>query len=125
TSIMLSKNVQNRPGRLIMKPDTISSEIHPDILRTDGRLVFFPVRHHSPAAARLVRQLALAMRPSAILIEGPADFNERLAELDLPHRLPIAIYSYTQLGDGTRRGAFYPFCLYSPEWQALRTGREL
>jgi hypothetical protein len=90
-----------------------------------ARAVFFPVRHHSPAAARLVRELALRLRPSAVLIECPADFNDRLEELHLPHQPPLAIYSYVRLGDGTRRGAFYPLCEHSPEWQALRAGREV
>jgi hypothetical protein len=30
------------------------------------------------------------------LIEGPFDYNPHLAELALPHQLPIAIYSYVQ-----------------------------
>ena len=25
----------------------------------------------------------------------------------------------------SRRGAYYPFCVYSPEWQALQTGGEV
>lgn len=90
-----------------------------------ARAVFFPVRHHSPACARHVRALARAMKPAAILIEGPSDFNERVAELHLPHTLPIAIYSYVRLPDGARRGGYHPFCEYSPEWVALRTAREL
>jgi len=73
----------------------------------------------------MVRQLAQEMRPRAILIEGPSDFNERIEELYLPHRLPIAIYSYTRTESGERRGAYYPFCVYSPEWLALQTAREL
>ncbi|HEU4321767.1 MAG TPA: DUF5682 family protein [Roseiflexaceae bacterium] len=90
-----------------------------------SRLIFVPVRHHSPACARAVRALALERRPAAVLIEGPSDFNARLEELALPHRLPIAIYSYVRLEDGTRRGAFYPFCEHSPEWEALRVAREI
>ncbi len=83
------------------------------------------MRHHSPACARLVCQLALEIQPSAILIEGPSDFGDRLPELTLPHQLPIAIYSYIQVADGQRRGAFYPFCIYSPEWQAIQVAQEL
>ncbi len=59
------------------------------------------------------------------MIEGPSDYNDRIDELFLGHRLPIAIYSYVRLADGSRRGAYYPFCVYSPEWQALMTGRKL
>jgi hypothetical protein len=99
--------------------------VNEEILRLDGPLVFFPVRHHSPAAARLVTQLARARHPTAVLVEGPSDYNARLDELALPHELPIAIYSYVGSEDGARHGAFYPFCVYSPEWQALTVAREL
>ncbi len=84
-----------------------------------ARVVFFPVRHHSPAGARLVVELIETRRPAAVLIEGPSDFNDRLDELRLGHEPPIAIYSYVRLADGRRRGAFYPLCVYSPEWQAI------
>lgn len=99
--------------------------MHPDILDISQRVVFVPVRHHSPACARAVQQLARAVRPAAILIEGPSDFTARIDELFLPHTLPIAIYSYIRQQDGARRGAFYPFCAYSPEWSALQSAREI
>ncbi len=93
------------------------------LLDLSAPVVYFPVRHHSPACARLVRELIGRVRPAAVLIEGPADFNPYMQELWLPHELPIAIYSYVRLADGLRRGAFYPFCEYSPEWQALQAAR--
>ncbi|HEX6289511.1 MAG TPA: DUF5682 family protein [Herpetosiphonaceae bacterium] len=99
--------------------------MHSGILDITARAVFVPVRHHSPACARAVRQLVRDLRPAAILIEGPSDFNDRIDELLLPHTLPIAIYSYVRLPDDTRRGAFYPFCAYSPEWIALQSAREI
>lgn len=99
--------------------------MHSDILDITQRVVFVPVRHHSPACAWTVQQLARSVRPAAILIEGPSDFNERIDELFLPHTLPIAIYSYIRQPDGARRGAFYPFCAYSPEWSALQSAREI
>jgi len=91
------------------------------IARLDGPVVWFPVRHHSPAAARLVRECIACVRPKAVLIEGPADFNPQFAELHRAHKLPVAVYSYVQFDDGRRAGAFYPFCEYSPEWQAIET----
>jgi hypothetical protein len=81
------------------------------------------VRHHSPACARLVAQRIRALRPAFVLIEGPADFNPRLDELALAHRLPIAIYSYRS-GGAIRHGSWTPFAEHSPEWQALCAGRE-
>lgn len=85
--------------------------------------VIVGVRHHSPACARLVAARIRALRPAFVLIEGPADFNDRLDELYLPHRLPVAIYSYLARGD-THRGSWTPFADHSPEWQALQAGRE-
>lgn len=81
------------------------------------------VRHHSPACARLVRRTVETLRPRTILIEGPADMNERLGELSLPHALPVAIFSYHQEETRTH-SSWTPFCDYSPEWVALRAGLE-
>ncbi|MBL8215134.1 MAG: hypothetical protein JNK87_30730 [Bryobacterales bacterium] len=96
----------------------------PRIAQTTGDAVFFPVRHHSPAAARLLRQCIARVQPKAILIEGPSDFNPHFAELHRGHQLPIAIYSYIRWETQARSGAFYPFCEYSPEWQAIEAARE-
>ena len=96
-----------------------------NIVDLDSQVIFFPVRHHSPTCARLIRELASEIRPQAILIEAPFDFNEHIEQLYLAHQLPIAIYSYLRLSDDTRRGAFYPFCVYSPEWQGLQIAKEL
>jgi len=88
-------------------------------------VVFFPVRHHSPACARLVTELIHRLRPAAVLIEGPADFNPRLGELLLGHEPPIAIYSYFTTADDARYGAFYPLFDFSPEWAALRAAQQV
>lgn len=84
--------------------------------------VFVPVRHHSPACARLVRAMVERLAPSRVLVEGPSDFT-RHAELLLEHQLPIAIYTFVRNAEG-RSGAYYPFCEYSPEWQAIRAAGE-
>ncbi len=88
-------------------------------------VIYFPVRHHSPACAAHLAALIRLKRPSVVLIEGPSDFNEHFAELLLDHQLPIAIYSYFRVGQGHGSGAWYPFCEYSPEWVAIQTGREV
>ncbi|MBX9567348.1 MAG: hypothetical protein K2X77_00570 [Candidatus Obscuribacterales bacterium] len=96
--------------------------MNPRILDSAADIVFFPVRHHSPTAALLLSSLLKQVKPSAVLIEGPSDYNEQLSELLLDHQLPIAIYSYFEDALGERSGAFYPFCEYSPEWQAVTQG---
>ncbi len=108
-----------RAIKIMEQPLQLDSKIY----QTDGNVVFFPVRHHSPAAARIIRQLIQEIKPTAIAIEGPSDFNAQISELFLSHQLPIAIYSYIQTTE-TRRGAFYPFCIYSPEWQALQSAHK-
>ncbi|WP_346128506.1 DUF5682 family protein [Lentzea roselyniae] len=80
--------------------------------------VFVGVRHHSPACARLVADTIRTHRPAYVLIEGPADFNERVDELLLGHELPIALFSYSD-----QHASWTPFCDYSPEWVAITEGR--
>jgi hypothetical protein len=80
--------------------------------------VFVGVRHHSPACARLVAATIERHRPAYVLIEGPADFNERIDELLLGHELPIALFSYSD-----EHASWSPFCDYSPEWVAITEGR--
>lgn len=95
-----------------------------------ANLHIFGVRHHSPACARLVAARLRELQPAMVLIEGPSDFNSRLAELALPHQLPLAIFSYRShhgaaAGEQTSYSSWTPFAEYSPEWQALQIGREL
>ncbi|MCG8926019.1 DUF5682 family protein [Lentzea sp. CC55] len=80
--------------------------------------VFVGVRHHSPACARLVAATIAEQQPAYVLIEGPADFNERIDELLLGHELPVALFSYSD-----QHASWSPFCDYSPEWVAITEGR--
>ncbi len=83
---------------------------------------FVGVRHHSPACARLVAHTIRSLRPVHVLVEGPADMNDRLDEVLLAHDLPVAIF--TSYRDETRHHASWsPLCAHSPEWVALTEGR--
>ncbi|WP_194852941.1 DUF5682 family protein [Nocardia sp. SYP-A9097] len=97
-----------------------------DPVRTSGvgpvSVTFIGVRHHSPACARLVRDTIRELRPAHVLIEGPADMNDRLDELLLGHELPVAVFSSYRDSD-TRHMSWAPLCDYSPEWLALTEGR--
>lgn len=82
------------------------------------------VRHHSPACARRVEHVIRTVRPRYVLIEGPSTMNDRMGELALAHGLPLALYAFAASEDGQiRRGSFYPFASYSPEWIALTEAR--
>jgi hypothetical protein len=93
-------------------------------------VLIVPVRHHSPAAALHVERLVRERRPRAILVEGPSDADALIPLLlDAETEPPVALYAYrTAGGDGDgdgARAALYPFCRYSPEYAALRAGREV
>src|SRR5262245_635192 len=81
----------------------------------------FGIRHHGPGSARSLRAALEALRPDAILVEGPPDAAEVLPLLaHLAMRPPVALLIYAP--DAPRRAVYYPFALFSPEWQALHHG---
>lgn len=97
------------------------------------RLLFFPIRHHSPACAWHLRQLIRKAQPASILIEGPETFDRFVADLQRSETVaPVAIYTHVIerqdtrgrggeiRGEERRSGSFYPLCDYSPELVALR-----
>jgi hypothetical protein len=101
--------------------------------------VYFPIRHHSPACAWHLASLIRTLKPSTILVEGPASFTPLIPTiLDPGTKPPIAIYTHfidvqrrlpkpaeNELDLGPARfAAYYPFCEYSPELIALRVGNE-
>jgi hypothetical protein len=92
-------------------------------------LYFAPVRHHSPACALALKTLIHEVRPAAVLIEGPDDFDALIPLLlDPATKPPVAVLSQARQTPQEDeplsgvRSAFYPFCDYSPEWVALREG---
>lgn len=95
----------------------------------DGQVVYFPVRHHSPACALHLRRTIERFHPELILIEGPADSAELLPyiadEQSIP---PFCIYYSYDDKDGKvseekeKYRAYYPFLAYSPELVAIREG---
>ncbi|WP_406542124.1 DUF5682 family protein [Clostridium ljungdahlii] len=95
-----------------------------------SNLVFFPVRHHSPACSYHLRNTIEEYLPEIILIEGPIDGNnikDSLSHED--SNPPFAIYySYSDskgLIDDTRGKyrCYYPFLDYSPELIGIREGK--
>ncbi len=88
-----------------------------------------PVRHHSPACAAQLERLICEVKPAAVLVEGPCDFDPLIDLLcDTRTRPPVAIVSLTEAGAGqtTRRVvSYFPFCAHSPEFVALQAARDL
>ena len=77
------------------------------------------IRHHGPGSARSVRVALERYRPQVLLIEGPPEAEPLLRWISDPDlRPPVAIFAHTDADTGNY--AFWPFAVFSPEWQALR-----
>ena len=79
----------------------------------------YGIRHHGPGSARSVRAALTEQRPDIVLIEGPPE-ADGLAALaaDPEMQPPVALLGYVP-GEPTQ-AAFWPFAVFSPEWQAIR-----
>ena len=94
------------------------------------RVIYFPVRHHSPACAWHVQQLLRAVRPAAVLIEGPRNATPLVPLLGHEQTsMPVAIYAtYVRRRKDAppdRAAAYYPLCDFSPELAAIKAGLEI
>jgi uncharacterized protein DUF5682 len=83
----------------------------------------FGVRHHGPGCARSLRRALESLRPDILLVEGPPDAEEVLPLLAHEGLTPpVALLVYPP--EAPDLAVFYPFAVFSPEWQALRYGIE-
>ncbi len=76
------------------------------------------IRHHGPGSARSVAAALRELQPDAVLIEGPSDAGPLLALAARDGMVPpVALLAYVV--DEPAISAFWPFAVFSPEWQAL------
>ncbi|WP_257461414.1 DUF5682 family protein [Archangium lipolyticum] len=81
------------------------------------------VRHHGPGSARSVRAALERLQPDVVLIEGPPDADALLplaAHAEMKPPVALLVYSV----DRPAQAVFYPFAVFSPEWQALQYALE-
>lgn len=79
------------------------------------------IRHHGPGSARSVRQALEGLQPDVILVEGPPDAAEVLPLAGhAGMKPPVALLIY--LPEEPKRAVYYPFAIFSPEWQAIQYG---
>ena len=104
-------------------------------------VLYYPVRHHSPACAWHLQRVIQRYRPDCILIEGPEDAGPLLPLLADPlTQAPVALYcSYrddARLLETPEEGddpaapvgtyaCYYPFLDQSPELAAIRAAAAL
>jgi Family of unknown function (DUF5682) len=83
-----------------------------------GEVFLFGIRHHGPGSARRLVDALDELRPTAVLIEGPADASDLLPMLADPDMVtPVALLTYAE--DNPANASFFPFADYSPEYQAV------
>ncbi|MFI6071169.1 DUF5682 family protein [Actinoplanes sp. NPDC051343] len=79
----------------------------------------YGIRHHGPGSARAVVQELEAHPPDVLLVEGPPEADDLVRWVaDAGLEPPVALLGYA--ADDPRRAAFWPFAVFSPEWQAIR-----
>ncbi|WP_310482112.1 DUF5682 family protein [Chamaesiphon sp. VAR_48_metabat_403] len=79
----------------------------------------FGIRHHGPGSARSLRSALKSLQPDIILIEGPPEANDLLALAQSTEmKPPVAVLVYDL--EDLQQAAYYPFAIYSPEWQAIQ-----
>ena len=82
---------------------------------------YFGIRHHGPGCARSLQRALAHWQPDCILIEGPPDADALLGFVTHAGLVPpVALLVHST--DHPDLAAFYPFTVFSPEWQALRHG---
>ncbi len=81
--------------------------------------MLYGIRHHGPGSARSVRAALEEQRPDVVLIEGPPEADGLVAlAADEEMRPPVALLGYVP--GQPQQAAFWPFAVFSPEWQAIR-----
>ena len=79
----------------------------------------YGIRHHGPGSARSVREALTELSPDVVLIEGPAEADELVPLVGDPEmQPPVALLGYAP--GAPNKAAFWPFAVFSPEWQAIR-----
>ncbi|MEM1218444.1 MAG: DUF5682 family protein [Bacteroidota bacterium] len=76
------------------------------------------IRHHGPGSAQRVLGNLKSWQPDIVLVEGPADAQDLVAQIGEKGLVPpvaMLVYFPKEL----HRGFYVPFARFSPEWQAI------
>jgi hypothetical protein len=87
-----------------------------------GSVSVFGVRHHGPGSARSLVRALEDLKPDVILVEGPPEADSLVAlAADEELSPPVALLAYpTSANAPAGQASFWPFAVFSPEWQAIR-----
>lgn len=111
----------------VLRGEKASEIDFPALYDLNRRVLYFPIRHHSPACSFHLKKAIAAYVPDCILIEGPENAQEQISVL--AHRdtkAPVALYYFYKDSKGLLSGekesyrCYYPFLDCSPELVAMR-----
>lgn len=96
------------------------------------KILYFPIRHHSPACSYHLTHVINEYQPDCILVEGPQTANPLIPILtDENTSLPVAFYYFYKdinkliSKDANDYKCYYPFLNTSPEYNALLWAEKL
>lgn len=123
--------VVNMSGANSVRPQSDKTEVNKinELFETgcdvNKNIVFFPIRHHSPACSFHLENLLENYKPDIILIEGPSDTNNLIKHIGSDENAaPICVYySHTYKDDNNdeqKSSCYYPMLDFSPELAAIR-----
>ena len=84
-----------------------------------GQVRLLGIRHHGPGSARAVAAELAEYQPDIVLVEGPPEADAIVHLAGSPDMYPpVALLAHAT--DDAAAAAFWPFAVFSPEWQAIR-----
>jgi hypothetical protein len=99
--------------------DQINRLVVEEVYDLGKQVVYFPIRHHSPACSFHLKKTIERYQPQIILIEGPDNSNHIIPILtDEKTKPPVSIYYAYATGE-QKYVCYFPFLAYSPEYVAL------
>jgi hypothetical protein len=98
-----------------------------DRILADPRILWLPIRHHSPGCALHVERVLRERRPVAVLVEGPDDAQPQIEWIAHPESEPplVVLFSFTDPETEERVRVSWPLLRSDPEWVAIRVGSEI
>src|SRR5579884_1067033 len=83
----------------------------------------FGIIHHSPGCAHSLLSRLRDLKPDVVLVEGPPDAQHLIPLVLHPDmHPPVALLVYA--AQSPSDSVYYPFAVFSPEWQALKYAQE-
>ncbi|MGG0792724.1 DUF5682 family protein [Brevibacillus laterosporus] len=103
--------------------DQITELCEKKIYNLASQVVYFPIRHHSPACSFHLKKAIEAYKPEIILLEGPENSNHIIEILTHEDTTPPVSIYYAYRKEEHSYACYFPLLDYSPEYVALKEAK--